>query len=81
MRLLFILYRLHRLGLREFVGFMHDYWRGRGLALPVPSFGHLSDLFAALDMSMRRKCTCAAERLDEGEPVTVIVDTRVRQIL
>jgi hypothetical protein len=38
--LLFMPYRMHRLGLREFAGFMHDYWRGRGVALPVPSFGH-----------------------------------------
>jgi len=73
--LLFMLYRLHRLGLREFTGFMHDYWRGRGLDLPVPSFGHLSDLFATLDMNIRTKCTRAAERLNEGEPVTVIVDS------
>jgi Transposase DDE domain len=73
--LLFMLYRLHRLGLREFAGFMHDYWRGRGIELPVPSFGHLSDLFAALDITVRKKCARAAERLNEGEPVTVIVDS------
>ncbi|ABE36570.1 transposase, IS4 family [Paraburkholderia xenovorans LB400] len=73
--LLFMLYRMHRLGLREFAGFMHDYWRGRGVALPVASFGHLSDLFAALDMTIRKQCARAAERLKEGEPVTVIVDS------
>lgn len=68
-----MLYRLHRLGLREFTGFMRDY--GRGLDLPVPSFGHLSDLFATLDINIRTKCTRAVERLKEGEPVTVIVDS------
>jgi hypothetical protein len=54
---------------------MHDYWRGRGVELPVPSFGHLSDLFASLDITVRKKCVRAAERLNEGEPVTVIVDS------
>jgi hypothetical protein len=38
-----MLYRMYRMGLREFSGFMRDYWRGRGVELPVPSFGHLSD--------------------------------------
>jgi hypothetical protein len=69
-----MLYRMYRFGLREFAGFMHD-WRVRKIELPVPSFGHLSDLFAALDIAVRKKCTRAAERLNEGEPVTVIVDS------
>jgi hypothetical protein len=73
--LLFMLYRMHRLGLREFAGFMLDYWRERRIDLPVPSFGHLSDLFAELDIAVRKKCTRAAQRLNEGEPVTVIVDS------
>jgi hypothetical protein len=73
--LLFMLYRMHRLGLREFAGFMHDYWREHRIDLPVPSFGHLSDLFAELDIAVRKKCTRAAQRLNEGEPVTVIVDS------
>lgn len=72
--LLFMLYRMSGMGLREFAGFMHDYWCGRGVELPVPSFGHLSDLFASLDITVRKKCVRAAERLNEGEPVTVIVD-------
>jgi hypothetical protein len=25
---------------------VHDYWQGRGLALPVPSFGRLADRVA-----------------------------------
>lgn len=29
----------------------------RKIELPVPSFGHLSDLFAALDIAVRKKCT------------------------
>lgn len=73
--LLFLLYRQHRFGLREFAGYMHDYWRERGIDLPVPSFGHLSDLFAGLDMTVRGRCTRAAGRVKDGEPVTVIVDS------
>ena len=34
--LLFLLGSLHRFGLREFAGYMHDYWRERGIDLPVP---------------------------------------------
>ena len=55
-----MLYRMYRMGLREFAGFMHDYWRGRGVGLPIPSFGHLSDLFASLDIMLRKKCVRAA---------------------
>src|SRR5580765_8030189 len=73
--LLFMLYRLYRFGLREFAGFMHDYWRERGIDLPVPSFGHLSDLFAALDVGVQKRCTREAGRLNDGQPVTVIVDS------
>lgn len=73
--LLFLLYRLHRFGLREFAGYMHDYWRERGIDLPVPSFGHLSDLFAGLDIAVRSRCTRAAGRVKDGEPVTAIVDS------
>ena len=54
----------------------HDYWRECGIDLPVPSFGHLSDLFAAeLDVTVRSRCTRAVERLKAVEPVTVIVDS------
>jgi hypothetical protein len=54
---------------------MHDYWQGRGIKVLVPRFDHLSDLFSALDTSVRKWCVRAAERLNKGEPVTVIVDS------
>lgn len=54
---------------------MHDKWPEHGIDLPVPSFGHQTDLFAPLDLSARSKCVRAAGRVNEGEPVTVIVDS------
>ncbi|MBR7964510.1 transposase [Burkholderia vietnamiensis] len=54
---------------------MRDYWRECGIDLPVPNFGHLLDLFAALDVGVRTHCSREAGRLNDGEPVTVIVDS------
>jgi hypothetical protein len=73
--LLFILYRLQNKGLRQFAGFMQDYWQARFPDMPVPSFGHLSDLFAALDLSVEQQCSRTVERLKRGENVSVIVDS------
>ena len=73
--ILFILYRMLDMGLRQFVGFMQDYWQARVPGMPVPSFGHLSDLFSALDLSIQQQCSRTDERLKRGENVSVIVDS------
>ena len=62
------------MGLREFASFMHDYYCERGVEPPVPSFGHLSDLFASLDTRCVKKYVRAAERFNERESVAVIVN-------
>ncbi|WP_440030585.1 transposase, partial [Chromobacterium amazonense] len=46
--LMFLLYRLFGWGMRQVTGMMEDHWKQRGIDLPVPAFGHLCDLFAAL---------------------------------
>ncbi|MET3233745.1 UNVERIFIED_ORG: hypothetical protein ABIC54_005960 [Burkholderia sp. 1263] len=46
-----------------------------GLDIAVPNFGHLSDLFAALDVRVRQRCERLASRLARGEAVTLIVDS------
>ena len=73
--LIYTFYRLFGWGMRQITGYMEDYWATRGLDIPVPSFGHLSDRFASLALSVRQRCTRLAERLARGESVTLIVDS------
>jgi len=46
-----------------------------GLDIPVPSYGHLSDLFSKLDITVKQRCKRLARRLANGEDVTVIIDS------
>jgi hypothetical protein len=43
--------------------------------MPIPSYGHLSDLFAALNLSLWQQLSQVVERLTRGENVSVIVDS------
>lgn len=52
-----------------------DYWATRGLDIPVPSFGQLSDRFANLDISVRQRCQRLAKRLADGEAVDLFIDS------
>jgi hypothetical protein len=62
-------------GMRQISGSMEDYWVVRGLDNPVPSFGHLSDRFAALELTVRQRCERLTQRLARGEAVSLIVDS------
>jgi hypothetical protein len=73
--LAYTLYRLFGWGMRQVSGYLADYWASQHLELPVPSFGHLCDLFAALNVSVTRRCDRLAERLKDGESVSLIVDS------
>jgi hypothetical protein len=73
--LIYTYYRLLRFGMRQITGFMQDFWAVRGLDIAVPSFGHLSDLFATLELRVRQHCEQLAARLARGEALTVIVDS------
>jgi hypothetical protein len=61
--------------MRQIIGYFEDLWRSQGLDIPVPSFGHLSDLFAALPLQVRHYCDQVAARLQKGESIPLIVDS------
>jgi hypothetical protein len=61
--------------MRQITGLMEDYWNTRGLDIPVPSFGNLSDRFSKLDVSVKQRCRRLAKRLANGEAVDIIIDS------
>jgi hypothetical protein len=73
--LIYTFYRLLGCGMRQITGYMGDYWAGQGLDIPVPSFGHLCDLFAALDVKVTQRCERLARRLARGEDTSIIIDS------
>jgi hypothetical protein len=73
--LIYIFYRLFNWGMRQIVGYFEDFWKSKGLAIAVPSFGHLSDLFACLSSQVRHYCDKVAQRLQKGESVSLIMDS------
>lgn len=73
--LMFLFYRLFGWGIRQVTGWVEAYWKQRGIELPVPSFGHLCDLFARLDMAVKQRCMKLAASLKHGENIILIVDS------
>lgn len=73
--LIYTFYRLFGWGLRQITGFFEDIWHTKGLDIPVPSFGHLSDLFSRLPVKIRQFCDNLAKRVARGESVTLILDS------
>ena len=73
--LIFIMYRLFNWGQRQITGFFEDHWRIRGINLPVPSFGNLSDLFAQLSPERLELCKRAVKKLKKRKAVNLIVDS------
>ena len=72
--LIYTFYRLFGWGMRQITGYIEDYWVTRGLDIPVPSSGQLSERFAALELSVRQRCVVLAKRLARGVAVSMIVD-------
>ncbi len=56
-------------------GYFEDLWRTKNMEIPVPSFGHLSDLFSQLPLKVRQFCEKVAKRIERGEKVTLILDS------
>jgi uncharacterized ubiquitin-like protein YukD len=50
-------------------------WRTKKLEIPVPSFGHLSDLFASIPVKVQQFCDKLSKRVANGESVAVIMDS------
>jgi len=73
--LIYMFYRLFRWGLRQMTGYFEDLWQSKGLDISVPSFGHLSDLFASLSFEVKHYCQKIVDKLERGEDVTLIVDS------
>ena len=73
--LTYTFYRLFDWGIRQTTGYFEDLWDTKGLDIPVPSFGHLSDLFAALSVKIRQFCDKLAQRIARRESVSLILDS------
>ncbi|MEX3639950.1 transposase [Paraburkholderia sp. BR14320] len=75
LELIFIFYRLLGWGMRQITGHMHEFWALRGLDIGVPSFGLLSERFRTLEVQVKQRCARVAERLRNGEAISLIVDS------
>lgn len=73
--LIYLFYRLFRWGMRQIKGYFEDIWRVKKLEIPVPSFGHLSDLFSTLPVRIKQFCDKLVQRVKQGEPVSLILDS------
>lgn len=73
--LMFLFYRFFGWGIRQITGWMEDFWKQRDIDLPVPSFGHLCDLFTLLDITVKQRCTKLSTRLKHVEKFSLIVDS------
>jgi hypothetical protein len=73
--LIYMFYRLLGLGIRQITGYFEDLWRTKNLDIPVPSFGHLSDLFSSIPLKVRQFCDRLAKRIAQGESITLILDS------
>lgn len=74
-QLIYTFYRLFGWGMRQITGYMEDYWERLQLDIPVPSFGHLSDLFSQLKVDIKQRCERLARQLASGQPVSLIIDS------
>ena len=72
---IYILYRLFGWGQRQITGYFEDLWKTKGLDIPVPSFGHLCDLFSQVSIKVKQFCNKICRRIKNGEPIDLIVDS------
>ena len=73
--LIYIHYRLFGWGMRQIQGYFEDLWQIRGLDIPVPSFGSLSDLFGTISLEINQFCHKVQKRIENGEAVDLIADS------
>ena len=69
--LIYTFYRLLKFPMRQITGYFEDLWQGKDLDITVPSFGHLSDLFASLELEVKHYCHKVVRKLEEGEDVSI----------
>ncbi len=74
-QVIYIMYRLFGWGQRQITGYFEDLWKQQGLDIPVPSFGHLSDLFSELSLELKQYCGKLKRKIEHGEKVDIIADS------
>lgn len=74
-QLMFTFYRLFGWGQRQITGYFEDLWKSKNLAIAVPSFGHLCDLFSQVTIEVKQFCNRLCKRLKNGEDISLIVDS------
>lgn len=73
--LMYTMYRLLNFGMRQLTGYFEDLWKMKNLRTQVPSFGHLSDMFATLPLKVKQFCNRLVGRIQNGESITLILDS------
>jgi Transposase DDE domain len=74
-QLIYTLYRLFGWGQRQITGYFEDLWKTKGLDIPVPSFGHLCDLFFPVSLEVKQFCNKLCKRIKNGEVIDLIADS------
>lgn len=74
-QLIYTLYRLFGWGMRQITGYLEDLWKTKALDIPVPSFGHLCDLFSKVSIEVKQFCNKLYSKLKNGEAIDLIVDS------
>jgi hypothetical protein len=72
---MYTFYRVLNFGIRQLTGYFEDLWKSKNLKIQVPSFGHLSDLFATLPLKVKQFCNRLTGRINNGEAITLILDS------
>lgn len=72
---IYTFYRLFCWGMRQITGYFEDLWKTKNLSIPTPSFGHLSDLFAAVPLKTKQYCDKLVKRINNGESIELILDS------
>jgi hypothetical protein len=72
---IYIFYRLLGWGMRQISGYFEDRWSEKGLEIPVPIFGHLSDLFSEISIETKQYCDKICKRIASGESINLVLDS------
>ena len=74
-QLIYTLYRLFGWGQRQITGYFEDLWKSKGLNIPVPSFGHICDLFSQISVQVKQFCNKVCNKIKNGEAIDLIADS------
>jgi hypothetical protein len=60
--------------MRQMGGYFEDLWKTKGLDIPVPSFGHMCDMFSNISIETKQYCDKLVRRINNGESIDLILD-------